>query len=143
MGIFKKKAIASKKEPVKQSFAPRAVQPRPFSALGCLVMDLLVLVALFDYHPQQSHWITTDAHAPDGTMVIDPNMVGEFGASMAFWLIRLLGIMELGKGLFIAGAPEAQVQRLLDWWRQSPVTNHRATGVLIVILGTVMLTGLR
>jgi hypothetical protein len=55
----------------------------------CFILALLSFVALLDYDPQKSRWITT-AGMEDGVWAWSP-LVGSFGETLSFWIIRLIG----------------------------------------------------
>lgn len=70
-----------KKEPT--AFAPRIPHSKPVWALIFGILGVLTLVALWYYNPSQAPQLTTRP---------EPNPVGEWGASYAFWSIRALGL---------------------------------------------------
>jgi DNA segregation ATPase FtsK/SpoIIIE-like protein len=49
------------------------------------VCVVLLAVALFDFSPQQSHWVTTNCGIGAN------NLIGTFGSTAAFWLFRIFG----------------------------------------------------
>lgn len=55
----------------------------------CFILGLLLLVALIDYVPHQSMWISTGAIDPH---YVVPNKVGVVGVFIVFWSYYILGI---------------------------------------------------
>lgn len=66
-------------------FAAASLPKRIFFASIFILTALFLILALFDYTPQQSHYVTThyDAHR---------NLAGTLGSSFAFWCLRFTGL---------------------------------------------------
>lgn len=69
------------------AFKPRGARPRPFWALVCLIFTVLLALALFDYHPNQTGHFSTD----------DPgwNILGRFGATVGYQLNLFVGLASI------------------------------------------------
>lgn len=76
------------------SFKPRGARPRPFWALVCLVFTVLLALALFDYHPNQTGRFSTD----------DPgsNILARFGSSVGYYLNLSVGLASIWAPLTFA-----------------------------------------
>jgi len=66
------------------SFKAPRYQPQWAVASLCLLVGLLLTVAFMDFSPEQS--------VQSGTHVAGRNLVGKFGAEVAWWSLHLLGI---------------------------------------------------
>ncbi|MDR1906767.1 MAG: DNA translocase FtsK 4TM domain-containing protein [Puniceicoccales bacterium] len=62
-----------------------SIKKRMIFGLFMAVCAALLAVALFDFSPQQSHWMTTH-YAMESN-----NLIGTFGSTVAFWLFRIFG----------------------------------------------------
>tara|TARA_B110000037_G_scaffold222664_1_gene298632 strand:- start:28246 stop:30807 length:2562 start_codon:yes stop_codon:yes gene_type:complete len=84
----------SKNKTDSTSFKPRGARPRPFWALVCLVFTVLLALALFDYHPNQTGQFSTD----------DPgsNIVARFGSTVGHQLNLYVGLASLWAPLTFA-----------------------------------------
>ncbi|MDR2372348.1 MAG: DNA translocase FtsK [Puniceicoccales bacterium] len=58
---------------------------RVIFGLFMAICAILLTVALFDFSPQQSHWMTTNCGIEAN------NLIGTFGSTVAFWLFRIFG----------------------------------------------------
>jgi len=64
-------------------------------------------------------------------------------ASGAFWFILILGLLAIGKGVYLLLAPHGQTEALLNWWFDSAQDRtYRLWGLIIVVLGMVILSWL-
>lgn len=62
-------------------------------------------------------------------------------ASKLSWLIRILGILGLIKGLFFLLCPISIVRSTLNWWLNLSTSAYRLFGIIILIIaGLVMLS---
>ena len=79
----KKKAPEASEKPAPTFNQPTKARCRPVIGSVFAVLGILILVSLFDFHPDQDVVNTTD---PTGE-----NLVGRFGAKTAFFTFHLLG----------------------------------------------------
>ena len=62
-------------------------------------------------------------------------------ASGAFWFVLILGLLAIGKGIYLLLAPHGQIEALLNWWLDSTQDRtYRLWGLIIVVLGMVILS---
>jgi hypothetical protein len=62
-------------------------------------------------------------------------------ASGFFWFIVILGLLAIGKGVYLLVAPHGQIEALLNWWSGSAQDRtYRLWGLIIVLLGMVVLS---
>ena len=82
------KARSSKTSPKASKVINAVPSPRirPIWATTFLILSLLFLVALVDYHPSQSPEVTTEAG------VREANLVGRVGVFFSFWALHGLGM---------------------------------------------------
>ncbi|HEY9155640.1 MAG TPA: DNA translocase FtsK 4TM domain-containing protein, partial [Opitutaceae bacterium] len=99
--------------------APR-YQPQWVIFSICLLLGLLMTVAFANYEPEQSVQITTH---PTGK-----NLVGHFGAEMAFWSLHFIGIGTWLLPLFLLWMAYVSVRNA----RRLPTT--RVVAMLIAIM---------
>ena len=66
------------------TFGPRNAKPHPFLGLIFLILGLLVGLAIWDYHPTQNPFFTSD---PEGG-----NLIGKFGVRVAHGALFALGL---------------------------------------------------
>lgn len=66
-------------------------QPKsyPLYSLLSFTLGLLAIVSFWDYTPEQSKWVTTQALDISNA---SPNLVGAFGVNLAFWMNYALGL---------------------------------------------------
>ena len=55
-----------------------------------------------------------------------------------YWLWVTVGLVGVGKALTLLGAPESLRDRMLNLWERSPLWAHRLTGLLLVVLATLL-----
>lgn len=68
-------------------------------------------------------------------------VVGAFYHKEMFWLVFVLGVLGVLKGVFLIVGPSAQIKKLLDWWfHKASETTIRLNGLISVILGTAILS---
>jgi hypothetical protein len=68
-------------------------------------------------------------------------VLGAFSHKDMFWLVFVLGLLGLLKGVFLIMGPSAQIKRLLDWWfHKASERTIRLNGLISVILGTAILS---
>ena len=68
-------------------------------------------------------------------------VVGAFFHKEMFWLIFVLGVLGILKGLFLIIGPSGQIKELLDWWfHKASERTIRLSGLISVILGTAILS---
>ncbi|HZP60744.1 MAG TPA: DNA translocase FtsK 4TM domain-containing protein [Opitutaceae bacterium] len=68
-------------------------RPRWLLAAVCFLLAVLLTVALIDFRPEQSHYMTTNP--------TDKNLVGAFGAETSRWLLFLIGVSTVMVPLFL------------------------------------------
>jgi len=62
-------------------------------------------------------------------------------ASGAFWFVLILGLLAIGKGIYLLLAPHGQTEALLNWWLDSTQDRtYRLWGLIIVVLGMAILS---
>jgi uncharacterized protein YjeT (DUF2065 family) len=67
--------------------------------------------------------------------------VGAFFHKEMFWLVFVLGVLGILKGVFLIIGPSAHIKQLLDWWfRKASERTIRLNGLISVILGTAILS---
>ena len=68
-------------------------------------------------------------------------VVGAFSHKEMFWLVFVLGVLGILKGVFLIIGPSVQIKRLLDWWfHKASERTIRLNGLISVILGTAILS---
>jgi uncharacterized protein YjeT (DUF2065 family) len=68
-------------------------------------------------------------------------LVGAFYHKEMFWLVFVLGVLGVLKGVFLIVGPSAQIKKLLDWWfHKASERTIRLNGLISVILGTAILS---
>jgi uncharacterized protein YjeT (DUF2065 family) len=68
-------------------------------------------------------------------------VVGAFYHKEMFWLVFILGVLGLLKGVFLIIGPSAQIKKLLEWWfHKASDRTIRLNGLISVILGTAILS---
>ena len=68
-------------------------------------------------------------------------VVGAFTQKEMFWLVFILGVLGVLKGVFLIIGPSAQIKKVLDWWfHKASDRTIRLNGLISVILGTAILS---
>ncbi len=68
-------------------------------------------------------------------------VVGAFFHKEMFWLIFVLGVLGILKGLFLIIGPSGQIKELIDWWfHKASERTIRVSGLISIILGTAILS---
>ena len=68
-------------------------------------------------------------------------VVGAFFHKEMFWLVFVLGVLGIAKGVFLIIGPSGQIKELLDWWfYKASERTIRMSGLISVILGTAILS---
>ncbi|MDO9528401.1 MAG: hypothetical protein Q7J27_04485 [Syntrophales bacterium] len=68
-------------------------------------------------------------------------IVGAFYFKEMFWLVFILGMIAIIKGVYLFVAPPNQVKALLEWWfHKASGETIRAMGLIAIILGTAILS---
>ena len=68
-------------------------------------------------------------------------VVGAFSHKGMFWLVFVLGVLGILKGVFLIIGPSTQIKALLDWWfHKASERTIRLNGLISVILGTAILS---
>src|SRR5690606_24841020 len=75
---------SANRNPTPANHSGRAARPRIFLGLFSLIVALLTAIAVMDYRPEQNHRFSTQ--------VTENNMVGEFGATFAYYSILWTGV---------------------------------------------------
>ena len=76
-------------------------------------------------------------------MVVGLILIISAWASGAFWFILILGLLAIGKGVYLLFGPPAQIDALFDWWFKSAQDRtYRLWGLIMVLLGMVILSWL-
>jgi len=74
-------------------------------------------------------------------MVIGLLLIISAWASGAFWFILILGLLAIGKGLYLFFGHHDQTTALLSWWEKSAQDRtYRLWGLIMVLLGMVILS---
>ena len=74
-------------------------------------------------------------------MVVGVLLILSAGASGASWLIIILGLLAIGKGIYFLIGPRGQIRALFDWWFGSVQDRtYRFWGLIMVLLGMVVLS---
>ena len=74
-------------------------------------------------------------------MVVGILLIISAWASGAFWFIVILGLLAIGKGVYLLLGPRGQIKGLFDWWFKSAQDRtYRFWGIVMVILGMVILS---
>jgi uncharacterized protein YjeT (DUF2065 family) len=67
-------------------------------------------------------------------------VVGVFSHKEMFWLVFVLGVLGILKGVFLIIGPSAQIKELVDWWfHKASERTIRLNGLISVILGRAIL----
>jgi len=70
-------------------------------------------------------------------------VVGAFFHKEMFWLVFVLGVLGILKGVFLIIGPSAQIKELVDWWfHKASERTIRLNGLISVILDTAILSSL-
>jgi uncharacterized protein YjeT (DUF2065 family) len=68
-------------------------------------------------------------------------VVGAFSQKEMFWLVFILGVLGILKGVLLIIGPSAQIKKYLDWWfHKASDRTIRLNGLISVILGTAILS---
>lgn len=74
-------------------------------------------------------------------MVVGILLILAARVSGAFWLIVILGLLAIGKGVYFLFGPRAQIDALFDWWFKSAQDRtYRFWGIIMVLLGMVLIS---
>ncbi len=74
-------------------------------------------------------------------MVVGILLILAARVSGAFWLVLILGLLAIGKGVYFLFGPRGQIKALFDWWFKSAQDRtYRFWGVIMVLLGMVLLS---
>ena len=74
-------------------------------------------------------------------MVIGLLLIISAWASGAFWFILILGLLAIGKGVYLLLGPSGQTGALFNWWFKSAQDRtYRLSGLVMVLLGMVILS---
>ena len=57
-------------------------------------------------------------------------------------IVILIGILAIGKGVMLIVAEE-KMQKLTDWWLKSKDSAYKIYGVVIILLGSIVLMGIK
>jgi len=71
-------------------------------------------------------------------------VIGAFWSKQIFWLVLILGLLAISKGVYLYMAPPEQSKALMDWWflRARPET-VRLAGLVLFVLGIALFSYLR
>ena len=68
-------------------------------------------------------------------------VAGAFYQKEMFWLVFILGVLGVLKGVFLIIGPSAQIKKVLEWWfHKASDRTIRLNGLISVILGTAILS---
>jgi uncharacterized protein YjeT (DUF2065 family) len=71
-------------------------------------------------------------------------LIGAFYNKEMFWLLLVLGIIAVLKGVYLFIGPANQVKKVLDWWfNQAGETTFRLSGLILFTLGLTLLSYLK
>jgi len=66
------------------------------------------------------------------------------GWSEIFWLVFLLGVIALAKGLYLLFGSRVNIERALHWWLDKASNQlYRLSGVISLVLGMALLSWVR
>lgn len=66
------------------------------------------------------------------------------GWSEIFWLVLLLGLIAVAKGVYLLLGPKEQIGTAITWWLDKASDQlYRLSGVISLVLGTALLSWLR
>jgi len=63
---------------------------------------------------------------------------GASSVSMS-WLIFLLGILAIAKGLFFIFGPEKKTKAFIDWWLNASNSVYKSWGIVAFLMGVLIL----
>ncbi len=76
-------------------------------------------------------------------MVIGLLLIISAWASGAFWFILILGLLAIGKGVYLLLGSPGQIKALFEWWLKSAQDRtYRLSGLIMALLGMVILSWL-
>lgn len=64
------------------------------------------------------------------------------GQLRSAWLWMTLGFLTVVKGLVLLGIRDQLRHRLMAWWARFPILAHRLTGVVLLVLASLLLIDL-
>jgi len=68
-------------------------------------------------------------------------IIGAFYHKEIFWILFILGLLGLLKGLYFFFGPPDQVKNLLDWWfHKAGEETIRLFGLILFIIGCILLS---
>lgn len=71
-------------------------------------------------------------------------MIISAGWSEVFWLILLLGLIALAKGLYLLFSPRNQIDMVISWWFEKASDQlYRFWGLISLVLGIALLSWIR
>jgi len=74
-------------------------------------------------------------------MVVGLLLIISAWASGAFWFILILGLLAVGKGVYLLFGTPDQIKGLFDWWvKSAQERTYRLWGLIMVLLGMVILS---
>jgi len=66
-------------------------------------------------------------------------LAGSFSQTGMFWLLFILGLLAVGKGVYLFLGPLPQIKSLLEWWfTGASETTIRLWGIISLLLGTAV-----
>jgi uncharacterized protein YjeT (DUF2065 family) len=52
-----------------------------------------------------------------------------------FWLVTILGLLCLAKGILLFALKPGRIKSLINWWNEQPIQTIRALAILAIALG--------
>lgn len=75
-------------------------------------------------------------------LVIGAVLIACARSSRYLWLVAILGILAIAKGVYLLIAPKKQVDKLTEWWLSRSDKLYRGLGIVALIIGLTVLCGI-
>ncbi|NIQ38403.1 MAG: hypothetical protein GTN81_07435 [Proteobacteria bacterium] len=77
-------------------------------------------------------------------LVLGILLVISAGWSEIFWLVFLLGLLAVAKGLYLLVGPRGQIDMVVAWWSgEASERLYRFSGIIALVLGIALLSWIR
>ena len=63
-------------------------------------------------------------------------------ASRYLWLVAILGVLAIAKGVYLLIAPKKQVDKFTEWWLSRSDKLYRGIGIVALVIGLMVLCGI-